>query len=132
MCLEAGPALLITPEGKGASLGRGVPQERLQSTGAEQLNSCVCVRLEAEPRACQAQCWRSPNCWKLKATLEEDTLQGSQAGEGRGAGIYCCSEPIKRGLLLLPSRGLNSAAGGEEELHLGGAGGRVTLLSSPS
>lgn len=57
----------------------------MESAGAEELDSSVCVRLAAEPRACQAKCWRSPNCWKLKATLEEDTLQGSEAGGGQGS-----------------------------------------------
>lgn len=56
----------------------GVPEERLESTGAEELNSSVHIGLETEPTACQAKCRRSPNCWKLKATLEEDTLQGSK------------------------------------------------------
>jgi len=55
-----------------------VPEERLESAGAEELNSSVCIGLEMEPTACQAKCRRSPNCWKLKATLEEDTLQGSE------------------------------------------------------
>lgn len=55
-----------------------VPGETLESSGAEELNSSVCIGLETEPTACQAKCWRSPNCWKLTATLEEDTVQGSE------------------------------------------------------
>lgn len=58
--------------------GSGSPRERGESAGAEELNSAVRIRLETEPTACQAKCRRSPNCWKLKATLEEDTLQGSE------------------------------------------------------
>lgn len=58
--------------------GLRVPEEGLGSAGAEELNSSVCIGLETEPTACHAKCWRSPNCWKLKATLEEDTLQGSE------------------------------------------------------
>lgn len=56
----------------------GLPEERLESAGEEELNSSACIGLETKPTACQAKCWRSPNCWKLKATLEEDTLQGSE------------------------------------------------------
>ena len=56
-----------------------VPEKTLESTGAEELNSSGHIGLETEPIACQAKCQRSPNCWKLKATLEEDMLQG---GEG--------------------------------------------------
>lgn len=56
----------------------GVPEVRLESAGAEELNSSVRIGLETEPAACQAKCQRSSNCWNLKATLEEDTLQGSK------------------------------------------------------
>lgn len=44
----------------------------------EEFDSSVCTRLETEPPTRQAKCRRSPNCWKLKATLEEDRLQGSE------------------------------------------------------
>lgn len=57
ICPGAGPGLLITQREKGPPWAWGAwgSQERLESPGAEDLSSSVCVGLEAEPRACQAK-----------------------------------------------------------------------------